>query len=323
MDRSERFDRIDRLLSERRIVPLTLLMHTLGVSRATVKRDLEYMRNRLNAPIVWDRTAGGYRFAGGEGGAAQYELPGLGFSAEEMHALLLMQHLLMNLDRGGLLGPHVEALRSRLRALLGTARDSAEEIRKRIRILGVGARPRSLEHFAVVGAALLRRKRLLIAHDGQGCEESVEGEVSPQRLVYYRDNWFLDAWYHPSNDLRSFAVDAIRHAELIERPARNVPERTLDAVLGAGYGLFTARRVQRARLRFTPQRARWAARQQWHPKQKGRFEPDGSYVLEIPYSDSRPLVMDILRHGAEVEVLAPAALREEVVAALRAALDRY
>jgi predicted DNA-binding transcriptional regulator YafY len=110
MDRTERFYRIDQLLNEKKIVRFSDFMDKLEVSRATIKRDLEYMRNRLNAPIVWDRAEGGYRFAGMERGAAQYELPGLWFSAQEVHALLTMQHLLMNLDSGGLLGPHIEPL---------------------------------------------------------------------------------------------------------------------------------------------------------------------------------------------------------------------
>ena len=323
MDRTERFYRIDQLLNDKKIVPFSLLVEKLEVSRATVKRDLEYMRNRLNAPIVWDREEGGYRFAGREGGAAQYELPGLWFSAQEVHALLTMQHLLMGLDTGGLLGPHIAPLLARLRALLGTTDDTTEEIHKRIRILGMASRRMALDHFAVVGSALLRRKRLLISHYVRARDETIEREVSPQRLVHYRDNWYLDAWCHLRNDLRSFAVDAIRRAEIIEQPARNVPEKTLDSVLGAGYGIFSGRKVAWAKLRFTPERARWVSLELWHPKQKTRFDKDGSYLLEVPFSDSRELAMDILKQGAGVEVLAPATLRKEVAAQLKAALDRY
>ncbi len=323
MDRTERFYRIDQLLNDRQIVPFSQLMEKLEVSRATIKRDLEYMRNRLNAPIVWDREEGGYRFAGPERGAAQYELPGLWFSAQEVHALLTMQHLLTGLDSGGLLGPHIQPLLSRLKALLGTGENESEEIHKRIRILGMASRHLALDHFAVLGSALLRRKRLLIAHYVRARDETIEREVSPQRLVHYRDNWYLDAWCHLRNDLRSFAVDAIRRAEIIEQHARNVPEKTLDAVLGAGYGIFSGKKVTWAKLRFSPSRARWVAAEQWHPRQKSRFAADGAYVLEIPYSDSRELVMDVLRHGADVEVLAPAALRREVAAELKKALDRY
>ncbi len=323
MDRTERFYRIDQLLHERKSVPFAALIEVLEVSPATLKRDLEYMRNRLNAPIVWDRATGGYSFARQTGGAAQYELPGLWFSAQEVHALLTMQHLLMNLDSGGLLGPHIAPLLARLRALLGTADDSAEEIHKRIRILGMAARRMALDHFAVIGSALLRRKRLLIAHHVRARDETLEREVSPQRLVYYRDNWYLDAWCHLRGELRSFSIDAVRRAESIEQPARHVSEKTLDSILGAGYGIFSGRRVQWAKLRFTAERARWVSMEQWHPKQKSRFETDGRYLLQVPFSDSRELVMDILKQGAAVEVLAPASLRRTVADSLATALRQY
>ncbi|MBK6630507.1 MAG: WYL domain-containing protein [Betaproteobacteria bacterium] len=323
MDRTERFYRIDQLLNDKKIVPFSILVEKLEVSRATIKRDLEYMRNRLNAPIVWDREEGGYRFAGREGGAAQYELPGLWFSAQEVHALLTMQHLLMGLDTGGLLGPHIAPLLARLRALLGTTDDTTEEIHKRIRILGMASRRMALDHFAVVGSALLRRKRLLISHYVRARDETIEREVSPQRLVHYRDNWYLDAWCHLRNDLRSFAVDAIRRAEIIEQLARNVPEKTLDSVLGAGYGIFSGRKITWAKLRFTPERARWVSLEQWHPRQKARFDKDGNYLLDVPFSDSRELVMDILKQGPGVEVLGPAALRKDVASQLQKALEQY
>jgi len=80
--------------------------------------------------------------------------------------------------------------------------------------------------------------------------------------------------------------------------------------------------VQWATLRFTPERARWVAAETWHPKQRGHFEADGHYRLELPYADPRELVMDILRHVPEVEVVAPPALREAVAEKLRRAVHR-
>jgi hypothetical protein len=78
-----------------------------GVSWVTLKRDLVYLNDRFHAPIVFDRELGGYRL---EKGATQigpqYEFLGLWFSVDEIHALLTMQYLLVNLDPGGFLGPH-------------------------------------------------------------------------------------------------------------------------------------------------------------------------------------------------------------------------
>ena len=323
MDRTERFYKIDQLLSEHRVVPFSAFEDRLGVSRATIKRDLEYMRNRLHAPIVWDRELRGYHFDQPLRGSSQYELPGLWFSATEIHALLTMQHLLAGLDAGGLLAAHVAPLQSRLKSLLNTGDQSAEEIQKRVRIIGVASRVAGLDHFAVVGSALLRRKRLIINYYVRARDEVTEREVSPQRLVHYRENWYLDAWCHLRSELRSFAIDAVRRAEIVDTAAKNVPEKTLDAVLGSGYGIFSGRKVRWAKLKFAADRARWVSVERWHPRQKGALQPDGSYVLELPYSDHRELVMDILRYGPDAEVLAPADLRDLVRTRLGQALQAY
>jgi predicted DNA-binding transcriptional regulator YafY len=323
MDRTERFYKIDQLLHERRIVPFSTFAADLGVSRATFKRDLEYMRSRLNAPIEWDRDAGGYRYMAQEARSAKFALPGLWFSAEEIHALMTMQQLLAGLDGGGILGPHIQPLLARLTALLGTNETPQEEIRRRIRIIGMAARRTPLQHFSLVGTALVKRRRLRLTHYVRSRDESVEREVSPQRLVHYRDNWYLDAWCHLRDELRSFSLDAVRRAEMLQARAKNVPQRDLDAKLAAGYGIFSGDAVQWAKLRFSPARARWVAAEQWHPQQKSRYDEAGRYLLEIPYANPTELVMDILRHGSEVEVLEPAALRRAVQAQLQAALAAY
>ena len=141
--------------------------------------------------------------------------------------------------------------------------------------------------------------------------------------MFYRENWYLDAWCHLRRALRNFSVDAIQKAEILEKPARDVSEKTTDEVLGAGYGIFGGSKVQWAKLRFTPERARWVAHEQWHPRQKGTQEADGSYLLEIPYADDRELMMDILKYGPDVEVLGPASLRKRVQDLLSQASQRY
>jgi predicted DNA-binding transcriptional regulator YafY len=321
MDRLERFYKIDQLLKERRVVSFALFEEKLGMSRASVKRDLAYMRERFNAPIEYDREANGYRFGAPRSGP-RYELPGLWFNATEIYALLTTLQLLSNLQPG-LLDGQVKPVLERLRSILGTGDHSWEEVAKRMRIFLPERREGQAAHFSVIAAALLKRLRLWIRHYNRKDDRETEREVSPQRLVHYRDNWYLDAWCHLRNDLRSFAVDAIREAVLKDTPAREVREAELDEYLGSGYGIFAGRNVEWATLKFTPEAARWVSAQNWHPKQRVRVEKDGSYILEVPYAEDRELVMEILRYGADVEVLEPAALRRRVADSLRQAAQRY
>ena len=312
MDRTERFYKIDQLLQSRGRVKVREFLAELGVSLATFKRDLEYMRSRLNAPIAWDRDEEAYRFDEGRGGRGpKYELPGLWFSPTEAQALLTLQHLVESLEPA-LLGPHVNPLKARLAALLATGDRSVDEVRKRIRVIPSGARRHEPRHFELIASAVLGRKRLHLSYSNRTRGDVTERDVSPQRLVHYRDNWYLDAWCHLRDDLRSFALDAMREVSMLPAKAKEVPEAQLDAALASGYGIFSGKDVRWATLRFTPERARYVSLEEWHPKQRVRWDKDGSYVLEVPYSSDKELAMDILRLAPDVEVVKPPSLRAEI-----------
>ncbi|MGH8193171.1 MAG: helix-turn-helix transcriptional regulator [Woeseiaceae bacterium] len=319
VDRTERFYKIKAMLLDGRPVHVDRFLAALEVSKATFRRDLEYLRDRLYWPIVWDRDRGGYRID--ESGTGRYELPGLWLSSAEAHALLTMHHLLGNLQPG-FLKSHIEPLKARIEALLETPEQSAREIMKRIRVLPMAARRIESASFQLLAHALLIRRRIGITHFSRERNQETTREVSPQRLVHYRDNWYLDAWDHGKEGLRTFSVETIRRAVLAEKKARDVPDRVLDEELSAGYGIFAGKETRTARLRFTPQRARWVQSEIWHSRQKAWLDGE-RYVLEVPYSDDRELLQDILRYGADVEVLAPRSLRQKVRQRLRAAAVQY
>jgi len=322
MDRTERFYRIDQLLRANRVVPVKRFLDQLEISLATFKRDIEYMRSRFHAPIKWDRATNGYSFTIPPQGAPHYELPGLWFNPSEIHALLAMEHLIERMQPG-MLAPRLNPLKARLQELLGSTDHSAKEIRRRVRLLPMANREVSMTGFETIASALLNRRQVFLRYYVRSRDEETRRDVSPQRLVHYRDNWYLDGWCHLRDGLRSFSLDCVREAKPRNETAIDVPESELDTVLGSGYGIFAGREVTWAKLRFSPQAARWVASERWHPEQRASFDAQGRYQLEVPYSDARELVMDILKYGPECEVLGPDTLRAQVKAQLKAALDRY
>ena len=205
MDRTERFYKIDQLLNDMTVVPLATFLEDLGVSLATFKRDLEYMRDRLNAPIQWDRENSGYRYIQPDPLAPTFALPGLWFNSGEVHALLTMQQLLSNLEPG-LLAGHIKPLQARLNALLESQDHSAAEVETRFRIVHAARRKVTHQYFEVVASATLGRKRLKIRHYSRETAKETERTISPQQLVYYRDNWDVDSWCHLRDKIRSLAT---------------------------------------------------------------------------------------------------------------------
>lgn len=318
----ERLHRIKYMIQARKCVPIQDFLSELEISKATFKRDLEYLRDRMNASIVFDRGEGGYRFDKPNLGE-KIELPGLWFSEKEATALVLMQHLLDNLDQGGLISPHIDPLMEIIDGILGQSQVSAKELRKRIKVFGMSARKNSLENFEEVGSALLKRQRLQIEYYSKGSNETTNREVSPQRLIFYRDNWYLDAYCHLRKGLRSFALDGIRKAELLNKKAEEVSERELHANFAESYGIFSGKATQRAKLKFTPERARWVSGETWHGQQVSSFDKEGNYILEFDYNQDPELVMEILKHGSGVTVLSPANLKKRVIEEHKKALNNY
>jgi predicted DNA-binding transcriptional regulator YafY len=253
----------------------------------------------------------------------KYELPGLWFNADEIFALLTMQHLLNNIGSGGILSPHIKPLKSRLTELLGATNDPLDQLQKRIKIETIGSRKFNLDHFQAIGSSLLKRKQLHIDYLGRGKNEITSRDISPQRLIYYKDNWYLDGWCHLKEDIRSFSVDAIQRVEILETKAKDVSEEKLNEELGSGYGIFSGKDIKWVTLKFSSERARWVSKEKWHSKQEGKFLEDGSYELKIPYSKEPELLIDVMKYGPEVEILEPKDLRKKIQETLIKTLKNY
>jgi predicted DNA-binding transcriptional regulator YafY len=240
-----------------------------------------------------------------------------------MRITAFSDRLLEDLDSGGLLAPHVAPLMDRLRSMLGAAQASAEEVMKRVRVIAAHNRPVTPRCCEVLGSALVQRQRVEIDYYTRSRDERGRREISPQRMVHYRNAWYLEAWCHRSGGVRVFAMDAIEAARLLSVRARQVPIATLDQTLGEGYGIYRGKPSAWAVLHFSADAARWVRAEVWHPRQRSHDLPDGGLELRIPYAATPELEMDILRHGEQVSVVGPPELRERIARRLTAAAGGY
>jgi proteasome accessory factor C len=317
MDLFHRIYRVHAILSSRRYpVSRTELENELGTSRSGVYRVLNILRD-YGAPIEMDAAKRGYLY----NRATAFELPGLWFSHEELLGLITA-HDLLTKSEPGLLRDTLQPLRLKLDKLLATEKLGAGQLPERVRIIKLAGRGPGA-HFSDVTRALVERKQLLFEYRARTTHEDAKRKVSPQRLIHYRDNWYLDAWCHDRKALRSFALERIRDARVSRLAARDIDKAQLHDHFASAYGIFAGKPIATARLIFSAHRAQWVSEEAWHSKQVGVLLDDGRYQLDIPYSDTRELMMDILKNGPDVEVISPQALRIEVQQRLAATLQQY
>ncbi len=320
MSKLDEIYRLHRLLDGRRTgISRAVLIGEHGFARSTLARLIADLRDKLGAPLVHDPDRGGYRYDTADG---RHPMPGLWFTADELLALVTLKQLLANLEPG-LLDDHLRPLHTRIDQLLASRHLGAGAAAQRIRILAIAARSKNPRHFQAVAHAVLQRHRLRIDYYNRERDQTSQREISPQRLVHYRDNWYLDAWCHDKKALRIFAVECIRTVEPLARSAKSVSDAMLNRELATSYGIFAGRPRATAILVFSAKRARWVAEERWHPHQQSQWLDDGRFELHVPYSDPRELLMDVLKYGPDIEIAAPPELREAIKNLLERAAGQY
>lgn len=318
MKKLDRFQQLHRLLeSHRRPVPLHTIAERLECSARTAHRLIDDMRLYFNAPLEYFREENGWHYAPEAG---KYELPGLWLTGDELLSLALLLGLLENLG-DGLLGRELGVVERRIHRLLEARNIDPHAFGRHFKVLPMAARQVPASIFQRVGEALVQRRRLAIRYDSYA-RRITRRVISPQTLVYYRDNWYLDAWCHLRDELRVFALARIVSMEMVDEDAIEVPTEDLRRHFGSAYGMFAGAGTHLARLRFLPRIAREISLQQWHPEQQGEWDGD-QYILSFPYNRPDELIGDILRHVPHVLVEEPPELRRAVRDRLLDGLAQY
>ena len=196
MDRYERILTLHRLLKSAHYpVPLPRLMDELQCSRATLYRDVAFLRDGLGAPV---QSAPGeqaaFRYEVGEGDS--FELPGLWLTSDELAALLALNELIGRSDPG-VLANALAPFKTRIERLLSDHGSGKSLPVDRIRVISWGARTMDQQVFRIVAGATLERKRITFRYKARTTNADSRRTVSPQRLTHYRDNWYLDACWTP------------------------------------------------------------------------------------------------------------------------------
>lgn len=294
------------------------LRKKLECGRHTIYRTLERAKSEFSLPIEYDRKEKVYRFKEGE----KVSLPLIWFTPKDVMVLLTLLKAFRELPFG-VVDDDVTPFKERLEKIVGANPSSLNSLLKSIRILPAQFRETPKEALSILCSAISNSKRVKIKYQDRQTENITERVVSPLHLVRYRDNWYLDAFCDQSNDLRIFSIDRILEIKILKKKAKHVSKKKVEEFYTTSYGIFAGKPKNKVVLKFSPQIAKWIASEEWHPKQKSSFDKNGFYILEFPYSDERELILDILKYGDDVEVIAPTELREKVKQKLKKAYQQY
>lgn len=273
------------------------------MSTATAKRDINYLRDRLCAPLAFNAKKNGFFYRDG------FQLP-----FEESPRIIFLLAMLGKLANEAGLGAlqEVKQLEQRLSAMISADYRTVVDT---LHCLWIEIE--SIDHriFEVIIEAVVKKRLLVLQYRSIGGETSTRN-VAPLQIVNYQGRWYVSAFCSLRQENRLFHIGRVQQAQLSNE---NIPEGiSLNrSTLGLSFGIFQGKAKYTAEILFTSTAAELVKNQRWHKEQETVLLEKG-LLLRLPVSDDRELVMKILQYGAMAQVLSPPALikrlRDEIIA---------
>lgn len=302
----ERFVWFDTHVRQKRFPNARKLADHFELSRKTAQRNIEFMRDRLIAPLEYNPSKKGYYYLDNT-----FELPHFPVTQEEILSVLLARNLL-SYTAGGLISEAINRFGKKLFAATGQFGLTADQMDKAFSATWHGYAPAQGNLFRQVADALLSRNLIRFTYQSPGTGQKTHRLAEPHHLQHYMASWVLIAWCRLRNDWRKLYLARMTDITIEPETFDPKPIDLWKHLIEDAFGIFQAQETVPVVLRFTPFRARWIKEQFWHPDQTMTRVDDGSLELSFPVADFREIKLKILQFGADVEVISPEDLRQEV-----------
>jgi len=313
----ERYLWFDREARQQKYPNASTLARQFEISVKTALRSIDHFRDRLGAPLEYDKARKGFFYDN-----PSFLLPALRISEEELLALLISRKLISEAS-AGYLAEELGSISHRLGTLLSENLPGRANPEEALSFRWKALSPTDPLVFQIVTAALLQGKLLTFCYYSPNAASCTMRTVEPHHMVNYMGTWHLIAYCRLRHDWRDFVLGRMTLCQVAGEAFRARGREQWQPFLEESFGIFQNPERFDVVLRFTPERSRWVKEEVWHEAQREEVEDDGSLVRTVTASHEAEILMEILKHGSHVEVLAPAWLRDKVIEEIDRTRKKY
>lgn len=302
----ERYQWFDRQVRENKYPNATSLSRRFEINSKTARRNIDFMRDRLLAPLDYVPEKKGYRYEEGS-----FDLPDLRVTQEELVSILIARDLL-SYSAQGIISKTIQSFGKKLFYTMGGLGFTGEKMKNAFSAVWNGYSPAQADIFRVMLEALLGERVIRCKYTSPGTGKKTEREIEPHHLQHYMGSWVLIGWCRLRKDWRKFYLSRMTDMASTEKRFKPRASEEWEHLIESSFGIFQGKKETKVTLRFNPFRAGWIREQVWHPKQRINELEEGGLDLTFPVADFREVKMKILQFGADVKVIEPPELIEEI-----------
>ncbi|KJS28757.1 MAG: hypothetical protein VR64_23280 [Desulfatitalea sp. BRH_c12] len=164
-----------------------------------------------------------------------------------------------------------------------------------------------------VNEAAQEQRHIDIEYFSMSRQALTHRRVAPYKVWFYDETFYVIGFCGLRQAVRLFAVDRIAHLQVSDDLFELPQGFDVNEFMQASFGVFQGEPVQ-VRIRFSPAVAGYISEKIWHPTQTIVTQQDGSVLFSAEVAGIEEIKHWVLKWGAGAIVLAPASLRQAVIA---------
>jgi len=312
----ERMLRIHQAIQSGKFPNASTLARELEVSTKSIHRDIEFMRDRLELPVEWDGSKFGYHYT-----EEVSAFPTLQITEGEVFALVVAEKALQQYRGTSFEKPLLSAIRKMEQALPETISLNLADVEQTISFHTRAEPLLDLALFDALAKATAARQQLEVAYRKPGQKQVEQRVVDPYHLANINGEWFLFAFDHLRQAIRTFVPARIKSMRqtgvTFSRPERF----SLEKQLHDSFGVHSGKEKHEVVLRFNEHAADYIREKKWHESQQLRELKDGGLELSMKLSSLGEIERWVLSWGGDAVVVRPRQLAVAVKRSARRILD--
>ena len=299
--------RIHQAIQSGKLPNATTLANELEVSTKSIHRDIEFMRDRLELPIEYDGARFGYRYT-----EEVNAFPTMQITEGELFALVVAEKALQQYRGTSFEKPLLSAIKKMEQALPDTISLSLSDIEHTISFRTRAEQILDLEIFDALAKATARRQQIELAYRKPGRRDTEARVVDPYHLANINGEWYLFAFDHLRNDIRTFAPGRIQSVKITGKTFERSARFSLEKRLRDSFGVQSGEGQHDVTIRFNARVADYVREKKWHESQQLRELRDGGVELTMKLSGLAEVQRWVLTWGGDARVIRPKELKDTV-----------
>jgi len=308
--------RIHQLVQSGVFPNATRLAAELEVSTKSIHRDLEFMRDRLQLPLEFNRARFGYGYT-----EEVNAFPTVQITEGELFALIVAERALQQYRGTSFEKPLLSAIKKMEQSLPETISLDLADVERTISFRTRAEPILDLKVFDCLAKATTARQQLELTYRKPGMQEIEQRVVDPYHLANINGEWFLFAFDHLRKDIRTFVPARIKSVRQTGKVFDRQKKFSLDARLRNSFGVHAGRGAHEVILQFDRGVADYIREKKWHDSQQLRELNNGGVELRLKLSSLLEVERWVLGWGGNAKVVSPDELAEAVKASAKRILN--